>query len=131
MTPEEEEQFMAFTGLIQWTQSVIREGKRLRDLTSQQPTFPLLSFIKRQELILSVHTECHFFAISAYKMIQHIKWVRDCDLCKKVDFGEIDQFSSRDIQDLRDMREHIIDYFKGGADFRAIKIPRIVGIHQK
>ena len=35
------------------------------------------------------------------------------DLCASVDFGEINQLSKKDIKDLRDMREHIVDYFKG------------------
>jgi hypothetical protein len=35
------------------------------------------------------------------------------ELCASVDFGEIDQFSKQDIRDLRNMREHVVDYFKG------------------
>ena len=34
-------------------------------------------------------------------------------LCASVDFSEINQLSKKDIKDLRDMREHIVDYFKG------------------
>jgi hypothetical protein len=34
-----------------------------------------------------------------------------------VDFREIDRFSVQDIKDVRDMREHVLDYFQGGGKF--------------
>jgi hypothetical protein len=40
-------------------------------------------------------------------------WVRTFGLCSSVDFGEVDQFSEQDIKDLRDMREHAVDYLRG------------------
>jgi len=34
-------------------------------------------------------------------------------LCSNVTFSEIDNFSSNDIRDLRNMREHVVEYFQG------------------
>jgi len=45
--------------------------------------------------------------------IEFRDWVLDCGLCGSVDFSEIDQFTKQDIRDLRNMREHVVDYFKG------------------
>jgi hypothetical protein len=60
-----------------------------------------------------LHTECHFFCIAAYKLVQHRKWASRVGLCATIKFDEIDQFSAKDIRDLRDMREHVIEYFEG------------------
>ena len=35
------------------------------------------------------------------------------DLYANVDFGEIDAFSEQDIKDLRNMHEHVVEYFQG------------------
>ena len=63
------------------------------------------------------HSECHFFAIAAYKLLEYRDWVRTFGLCSSVDFREVDEFSEQDIKDLRDMREHVIGYFKGEGHF--------------
>ena len=34
-------------------------------------------------------------------------------LCTTVHFSEIYEFSKQDIKDLRNMREHVVDHFKG------------------
>jgi hypothetical protein len=113
MTPDEE-RFMAFEGLLQWTQAVITQSQRVAaalaqqhvDLTSHDPMI-------RHKAILNLHSQCHFFAIAAYKLIEHKEWVLTFGLCTKVDFSEIDQFSQQDVKDLRNMREHVVEYFKG------------------
>jgi hypothetical protein len=68
-----------------------------------------------RQAIHAFHTDCHFFAIAANKLLEYRDWVRTFRLCALVDFGEVAQFSAGDIKDLRDMREHIIDYFSGIA----------------
>ena len=60
-----------------------------------------------------LHTECNYFAIAANKLLEFKKWALSFGLCTNVDFREIDAFSQRDIRDLRNMREHAVDYFKG------------------
>ena len=63
------------------------------------------------------HTECNYFAIAANKLLEFKEWALSFGLCATVDFSEIDSFSRRDIRDLRNMREHVLDYFKGGGHF--------------
>jgi hypothetical protein len=57
--------------------------------------------------------ECNYFAIAANKLLEFKEWTLSFGLCTGVDFSEIDAFSPRDIKDLRNMREHVVDYFKG------------------
>jgi hypothetical protein len=64
---------------------------------------------------LAFHSECHFFAVAAFKQIEYRKWVLTFGLCTAVDFSEIDGFSEQDIRDLRNMREHVVEYFQGGG----------------
>jgi hypothetical protein len=83
-----------------------------------------------REAALQLRSEHHFFAIAANKLIEHRKWVADHGLCQNVDFAEIDAFPSHDIRDLRNMREHIKDYFSGkgrDADRWIVKTPEYSG----
>src|SRR5260370_41590457 len=63
--------------------------------------------------MLNFHSECHFFVIAAYKLIEYHKWVSTFGLCATVDFSEIYAFSEQEIKDLRNMREHVVEYFQG------------------
>lgn len=62
---------------------------------------------------MRLQTECHYFVISAYKVIEYKKWVLSLGLLSEFDFSELDQFSESDIRDLRNMREHVVEYFIG------------------
>ena len=110
---QDQERYMAFMGLIQWTQAVVRQSERLREVTGRLYSLGIVDPFLRQEVSLAHHVECHFFSISANKVIEYRHWVTNLGLCRDVDFSEIDQFSKDDIKDLRDMREHIIEYFQG------------------
>ena len=46
-------------------------------------------------------------------------WVATLGLCADVDFSEIDQFPKEAIRDLRNMREHQVEYFQGNGRDRA------------
>lgn len=106
----DEERFMAFEGLVQWTHAVVAQAARLSEaekhLTLPDPTARRLSTD-------SFHTECNYFAIAANKLMEFKDWALSFGLCANVDFSEVDAFSRRDIKDLRNMREHVLDYFKG------------------
>jgi hypothetical protein len=127
----EQERFMAFEGLLQWTQAVARQFERLTNLDVQSrarlqslPGNFSLEDRKARAVathgdILARHTECHFFAIAAFKLMEHRHWVANFGVCANVDFSEIDGFSAQDIQDVRDMREHQKDYFQGSGRFPA------------
>ncbi len=120
---------MAFEGLVQWTQAVITQSARVSEADAHQssscrlsPSTPqqrLRAQQQRRQAVLAFHSECHFFVIAAHKLLEYRDWVRTFGLCASVDFGEVDQFSEEDIRDLRNMREHVIEYFTGGGNAKA------------
>jgi hypothetical protein len=109
MSPEEE-RFMAFEGLVQWTHAVVVQAARVSETLQQQIPFDLT---ERRLAIGSRHTQCNYFAIAANKLLEFKEWALSFGLCATVDFSEVDAFSRQDIRDLRNMREHVVDYFKG------------------
>jgi hypothetical protein len=46
-------------------------------------------------------------------VLEFRKWVLALGLCPSVDFSEINKFDTQDTRDLRNMREHVVDYFQG------------------
>jgi hypothetical protein len=114
---------MALEGLVQWTQAVVTQSARVSEadarLSSSCALSPsaqqrrLRAQQQRRQAVHAFHSECHFFAIAAYKLLEYRDWVRTFGLCSSVDFGEVNQFSEQDIRDLRNMREHVVDYFGG------------------
>lgn len=111
---EDDERFMAFTGLIEWTQGVITQSKRIVDATQAFGNVQINGI----PLIYALHAEQHFFVIAANKLLEYRDWTRALNLCKGVDFSEIDRFCVQDIQDLRNMREHVVQYFQGKGHSR-------------
>jgi hypothetical protein len=87
---------------------------RLSTSTQQER---LQALQQRLQAVHAFHSECHFFAIAAYKLLEYRGWVLTFGLCASVNFAEIDRFSAQDIRDLRDMREHVVDYFSGRGWF--------------
>ncbi|MDG2991147.1 hypothetical protein L3556_09435 [Candidatus Synechococcus calcipolaris G9] len=110
----DEEQFMAFEGLVQWTRAVVLQAQRVTAAKKKLDIEEIMRpFKKRIEAIHNSHSEDHFFVIAAHKLIEYRKWVEELGLCTRVDFSKIDSFDKVKIIDLRNMREHVIDYFKG------------------
>ncbi|MFX7682570.1 hypothetical protein ABTJ79_20365, partial [Acinetobacter baumannii] len=101
---DDEQRYMAFEGLVQWVSSSIAQGKRIADATATMSPYRREDF---RLLAAQVRTEHHYFAIAAYKVLEHREWVRGLGLCPNVDFSMLDQFSASDIRDLRNMREHV------------------------
>jgi hypothetical protein len=115
MSPDDE-RFMAFEGLVQWTRCVITQAKRISLATNRlQSDMVVRDSAMRREAISALHSEHHFFSIAANKLIEYREWAVSFGLCADVDFAEINQFSAQDIKDLRNMREHVVDYFKGAG----------------
>jgi len=102
---------MAFEGVLQWAQAVILQAERLSALCGQ-PNLVRDAKVRHQE-ILARHTECHFFAIAAHQLIEYRNWALKFGLFPTIDFTEINQVSASDIRDLRNMREHVVEYFQG------------------
>lgn len=110
---KDEECSMAFFGLIEWTHGVIFQSKRIGDaeqLFRGQSRRPSVAGMLLQQAVLCEH---HFFVIAANKLLEYCTWARSLGLYSGVDFSVIDQFSRQDIQDLRNMREHAVEYFQG------------------
>jgi hypothetical protein len=104
MSPEDEK-FMVFEGLVQWTAAVIAQADRLANVK-------IIPGEHRARLH-NLHCQAHYFVTAAWKLLEHRKWIRNFDLCENVDFSEIDTFPENDIRDLRNMREHVVEYFQG------------------
>jgi hypothetical protein len=109
MTPDEE-RFMAFEGLLQWTNAVVVQAARISEA---QKHLSVLDLNMRRLAVGGFHAECNYFAIAANKLLEFKEWTLSFGLCSAVDFSEVDAFSRQDIKDLRNMREHVVDYFKG------------------
>jgi hypothetical protein len=118
MTPDEE-RFMAFEGLGQWTQAVVTQSARVSAAQGRRSSFGMTSSpAPRRQAIHAFHSECHFFVVAAYKLLEFKDWVLTFGLCASVDFAEIDGFPAQDIRELRNMREHVVEYFRGAGNAR-------------
>jgi hypothetical protein len=108
MTPDLE-RFMALEGLVQWTSAAIMQADRLANATIAIGATP-------EEFRLSAaarRTEADLFVATAWKVLEFRKWVRSLGVCATVDFSEIDKFDATHTRDLRNMREHVVNYFQG------------------
>lgn len=65
---------------------------------------------------MNFHTECHYFAIAAHKLFEFRKWALTFGLYANVDFSELNSFSADEVKDLRNMREHVVEYFQGNGN---------------
>ncbi len=110
----EQKKFMAAQGLAQWLAASLKQGQRLRDIyTQEMPKIAELPPLERKLLIIRSHTEANFLASAAKHVVEYRKWAKELGLFDGVDFALLDKFSEQDITDLRNMREHVIDYFEG------------------
>jgi hypothetical protein len=110
----DEQEFLALDGLVQWTSAAISQADRLAnvDISKHTPeTFRLT--------LAALRTETDFFIAAAWKVLKFRKWVSALGLCQSVDFTEIDKFNTQATRDLRNMREHVVDYFQGRGNYQA------------
>jgi hypothetical protein len=107
---------MALDGLVQWTSGVITQAERLE---SAKPSTEDQTPEARRLAIAASRTEADLFVTAAWKLLQFRKWVKALGLCSTIDFSEIDKFDMSDTRDLRNMREHVVDYFRGRGDNQA------------
>jgi len=106
----DQERFMAFEGLVQWTSAVIAQADRLANARLPKA---VMSPEERRAAIYDRQCQAHYFVVAAWKLLEHRKWVTAFGLCTNIDFSEIDAFSEGHIRDLRNMREHVVEYFQG------------------
>jgi hypothetical protein len=109
----DQERFMAFEGVLQWAHAVIQQSERLS--AAYDGNRPAIDPTARHQAVRALHTECHFFVIAANKLIEYCDWARGFALFSTIDFSGIDQFSNGNIRDLRNMREHVVEYFQGAG----------------
>ncbi|WP_313311639.1 hypothetical protein [Pulveribacter sp.] len=112
---KDDERFMAFCGLVQWTRGVIHQSKRIVDTTNMFHDLVHNCDLDHVALMDTLRCEHLYFVVAVNKLLEHRRWVQDLGLCKEIDFAEIDSFPGRDIKDLRNMREHIVEYFQGNG----------------
>jgi len=110
----DDQKSMATDGLIQWLSAAVTQGQRLNNIYRNEfSKLSDLSPLDRRLLILRSHTEGNSLASAANHVFGYLDWVRDLGLLTSVDFSALDQFNRKDIRDLRNMREHVIEYFLG------------------
>jgi len=112
-----------------WLRGVVHQGQRLLDNQQQMGSaiqaITLETLMKRQDYLVLNDlriVEEHFFVISVSKAMDWLKEVKKFRLELS---SEIDIFfhSLPEVKDLRNMREHDVDYFegKGNAQIRFVK----------
>ena len=115
---ESQQKFLAFMGLIQWTHSTIIQGHLIKEAERElQKDFENWQQSQQQRLLamLRINALDHQFASAAHQLLDHKEWAQQHALFGNVDFSEIDRFPRDDIRDLRNMREHQVEYFLGNG----------------
>lgn len=105
---KDNERFMAYAGVMQWAHAVVMQYPRV--VASKSEIGNSADFAPS---IYASNSEDHFFVIAANKLQEYQTWARSFGLFEGVDFSEIDGFPRQDVRDLRNMREHIVDYLSG------------------
>jgi hypothetical protein len=120
------QRFMVFEGLLAWTSAVVVQARRVTEAHAR-----LLAALDRRtvlqpgrrpegdELILDqrlahgfFQTERHLFCNVAYQLLEHRRWIKRLNFIDEALFLELDKFA-HDIDVMRDMNEHVIEYFEG------------------
>jgi hypothetical protein len=104
----DEEELLAMDGLVQWTSAAITQADRLANVEISKCTPETFRLT-----LAALRSETDFFIAAAWKVLEFRKWVSALRLCPSIDFSEIDKFDTQATRDLRNMREHVVDYFQG------------------
>ncbi|MCS0503073.1 hypothetical protein [Ancylobacter mangrovi] len=116
----DQERFMAFEGLLDWTMAVCAQYERLAKMNNDRKNTKLDTMIDRSHFHdRMLRTEYHYFCIAANKLFEYRDWTISLGICIDIDYSEIDSFSRKNIRDLRNMKEHIVEYFSGEGRDRA------------
>jgi len=118
------QKFMAFEGLLGWAAAAVTQAKRVTaasdNLSSEahrRANSPVgqdhrESILRYRLANQSFQTERHLFCNAAHKLLEYRNWVQDLGFLDDALFEELDNFA-HDIDVMRDMDEHVIEYFKG------------------
>lgn len=107
----EERKFMALEGLHTWGEGVIEQAGRLNDLQSRLGSS---NFI---EVRRSFQRERQFFLTASRQLLAHVHWAERLSFLDNEVFSEFKSFENN-IKSLRDINEHVIEYFEGAGKRR-------------
>ena len=108
---QSEERFMAYSGLIQWTEGLVSQCWRVKEASeSMAEAFAAGNHVSS---LNRLHCEAHYYVIAANKVLEYRTWAQQHGLFKNVDFSKLDKINGQAIKDLRNMREHVVEYFQG------------------
>jgi hypothetical protein len=106
---EEGQKFMSLSGLRMWARAIVtgadRMGSALAGLRSSHADHDA-------EYMLIFNAERHLFAVSAYKLIEHVAWAKTLSFLDHSVFAQIEALAGP-IKQLRDLNEHALEYFRG------------------
>jgi hypothetical protein len=108
----DDQKFMALEGLHTWAGGVIERATHLNDLQSRFAGADVrsnLTTVRR-----SFQRERYFFLTAANQLCAHINWANRLNFLEPDIFTELGAFQA-DIKALRDLNEHVIEYFEGGG----------------
>jgi hypothetical protein len=121
----EAQKFIAFEGICAWAEGVIKQAKRLyyAEAAIMQPLLeekgPAGGWRSHQEVVQQVRVnkhdyfcQRHYFILAANKLNEYRKWCKKLGLVPNSVFAELDHYKTV-VNELRDMNEHIIEYFQG------------------
>src|SRR6185312_16125843 len=103
----DENKFLAYCGVLQWAQGVVEQAALLADADRRQKANDYgLPFV------LSFHAACDHYVSAAEKFLCYRDWAVELGMFATVDFACLDRFPRQAIRDLRNMREHAVDYYR-------------------
>lgn len=104
----EDQKFMALEGIHTWARATIEHGDRLSELRMN------ILGENRNNVRRTFESERHSFLIAAHRLISFINWALELNFLDAQVFAEIKRFEP-DIKTMRDLNEHVIEYFKGSG----------------
>ena len=104
----EDNKFLAYCGVLQWAQGVVEQAALLMDADRRQKANDYgLPFV------LSFHAASDNYVSAAEKFLRYRDWAVELGLFQGVDFSCLDRFPRDAIRDLRNMRDHAVEYYRG------------------
>jgi hypothetical protein len=106
------QKFMALFGIKMWANATIEQIKRME--TARQ-SHTSLDAEEREKSILAFNSERHLFLIAANKISEYIEWAINLGSVNKGTFPKLERLHE-EIKILRDMNEHVVEYFLGSGN---------------
>ena len=102
---------------MQWSKACSDQMAALDDAKNQVFEAMRLRDDSRDDWVMTLKSSCHYFAVAAFKLQEHLEWAIATDAFANSDLAVLLAFDKQDIKDVRDMREHGIEYLKGRGRF--------------